>query len=245
MPKRSLIPPVPSRQAFVGTMCRTMRSSATCTLPRRTPTFETQTRRLMRSRDSTVPRRPSETSMQSATFKKTPRLSGWLSAVRGLAFRAAGRFEPAASAFSSAIGSFRSCGYVWREALTLIELSANPAADHQNETPLDTATAMVREHFPKSFMSRMLAPWAMTGIDPVVSRLSASERSILWHLLDGRTQKEIATITARSYQTVRTQMKSIHGKLGTHTEHQIVVTCAQRGIARPAWSLTRHRSVVA
>jgi DNA-binding CsgD family transcriptional regulator len=169
-----------------------------------------------------------------------PRLTGWISAVSGLTFRAAGRYEEAVSAFDNAAETFRSCGYLWREALTLIEISATPAAGQRHESPLDAATVLIRDHFPHSFLSRLLAPWAKVRVDPIVSSLSSAERAILWHLLDGRTQKDIASITGRKYNTIRTQMASIHKKLGTHTEHQIVIACAERGIGRPTWSLTHQ-----
>ncbi|HEV2737235.1 MAG TPA: LuxR C-terminal-related transcriptional regulator [Candidatus Elarobacter sp.] len=162
-----------------------------------------------------------------------PRLDGWTALVRGVVARACGDVDAAASAIAAAVDSFRTCGYLWREALALIELDAtrSPAASGDH---LDRAVALVRDNFPQSFLARRLGGWARVAVDPAFATLSPAEREVLRHTLDGRTQRQIADATGRAYNTVRTQIQALHRKLGTNSDVQIVVLCARRGIVAPA-----------
>ena len=169
--------------------------------------------------------------------ERDPRLSGWIAHVRGLAQRAHGDDVAAGASFSAAVDAFASCGYLWREALALIELDRTPGRGAAG-THLDRAVALIAEHFPHSFLARRLGPWMRAAVDPVVSALSPAEREVLRHLLDGRSQREIAVTTGRAYNTVRTQMQALHRKLRTSSEHQIVVACARRGIGSPSWAFS-------
>jgi DNA-binding CsgD family transcriptional regulator len=164
-----------------------------------------------------------------------PRMSGWIAHVRGLVQRTHGDHVAAGASFAAAADAFASCGYLWREALSLIELDGT-AGRGAAGAHLDRAVALVSEHFPHSFLARRLGPWMRSAVDPVVATLSPAEREVLRHLLDGRSQREIAETTGRAYNTVRTQMQALHRKLGTSSEHQIVVACAQRGIGSPSWA---------
>ncbi|MBV8299116.1 MAG: response regulator transcription factor [Candidatus Eremiobacteraeota bacterium] len=161
-----------------------------------------------------------------------PRLAGWIAHVRGVVSRVQGDSDVAASALGAAAERFRSCGYLWREALSLIELDAtrSPAASGEH---LDRAVALVRENFPRSFLARRLGGWARAATDSAFATLTPAEREVLRHMLDGRTQKEIAEATGRAYNTVRTQVQSLHRKLGTSSDVQIVILCARRGIVAP------------
>jgi DNA-binding CsgD family transcriptional regulator len=164
-----------------------------------------------------------------------PRLAGWYAHVLGLVRRGEGDLAAAAQSFTAAVESFRSCGYLWREALSLIELAelARPGASGEH---LDRAVALIREHFPQSFLVRRLGPWMRASVDPLVATLSPTEREVLLHLLEGRSQREIAEVTGRAYNTVRTHVQALHRKMGTCSDLQIVVGCARRGIGAPSWS---------
>jgi len=54
-------------------------------------------------------------------------------------------------------------------------------------------------------------------------------------VLEGRSKNEIASLTGRSYNTVRTQVQALHRKVGTSSEHQLVAACARRGVGPPSW----------
>ena len=169
--------------------------------------------------------------------EREPRLFGWTAHVRGLVQRANGDATAAGASFSAAVDAFASCGYLWREALALIELDGTPGRGAAG-AHLDRAVGIIAEHFPHSFLARRLGSWMRAAVDPVVATLSPAEREVLRHLLDGRSQREIAEATGRAYNTVRTQMQALHRKLGTSSEHQIVVACGQRGIGSPSWAFS-------
>ncbi|HEY4441969.1 MAG TPA: LuxR C-terminal-related transcriptional regulator [Candidatus Elarobacter sp.] len=171
--------------------------------------------------------------------KRDPRLAGWYAYVLGLVRRGEGDPSSAAVAFRVAIDAFAGCGYLWREAHARIDLAATAGVADAG-THLERAVALIGEHFPDSFLARRLGPWMRAAVDPLVSSLTAAERDVLRHLLEGRTQREIAALTGRAYNTVRTQMQALHRKLGTSSEHQIVVACARRGIGAPTWSFAER-----
>lgn len=166
---------------------------------------------------------------------RDPRFAGWYAHVLGLVRSGEGDLAGAAVSLAAAAESFRSCGYLWREAVSLIELEsiAGLAATGAH---LDRAVALIREHFPQSFVGRRLGPWARAAVDPLVAMLTPAERDVLRHVLEGRTQQEIADATGRAYNTVRTQVQSLHRKLGTTSNAQILVACARRGIGAPSWA---------
>jgi len=166
---------------------------------------------------------------------RDPRLHGWIEHVRGLVRRLRGDTLSAGKNFAAAAASFRACGYLWREALSLIELDATSGRGAAG-ADLDRAVALIREHFPQSFLARRLGPWTRAHVDPLIGQLSPAEREVLRHLLDGRTQKEIAKVTGRAYNTVRAHTQSLHRKLRTNSERDLVVMCARRGIGAPSWS---------
>ena len=169
-----------------------------------------------------------------ALYASDPRFEGWLVHVRGLLLRGRGDSRGAGAAFATAAAAFRSCGYLWREALTLIELDATPMCG-AGGAHLDRAVAMIRTNFPRSFVARRVRGWWKVPLDPVLSTLTPAERDVLRHLLEGRSKSEIAEETGRSYNTVRTQVGALHRKIGTSSEHQIVAECARRGVGPPSW----------
>ena len=170
---------------------------------------------------------------------RDPRFAGWYAHVLGLVRRGEGDIVSAEASLTAAAEAFRSCGYLWREAVALIELDALPGPNASG-VHLDRAVALIREHFPQSFVGRRLGPWARAAIDPLVAMLTPAERAVLRHILEGRSQKEIADTTGRAYNTVRTQVQSLHRKLGTSSDLQIVVACARRGIGAPSWGFAAN-----
>jgi DNA-binding CsgD family transcriptional regulator len=178
--------------------------------------------------------RPMDRTRILRTRNRDPRFAGWYAQVVGLVRRGERDIAGAVEALTSAVESFRSCGYLWREALALLDLAALPRRNASGEH-LDRAAALIREHFPQSFLARRLGPWARAAVDPLVATLTPAEREVLRHILEGRSQKEIADATGRAYNTVRTQVQAVHRKLGTSSDLQIVVACARRGIGAPSW----------
>jgi DNA-binding CsgD family transcriptional regulator len=169
-----------------------------------------------------------------------PRFIGWFAHVTGLVRRGAGDIPGAVASFEAAVEAFRSCGYLWREALSLIELDATTGTRASNEH-LERAAALVREHFPSSFLTRRFGGWTRLAMDPLFAAVTPAERDVLRHLLEGRSQREIAEATGRAYNTVRTQVQALHRKMGTNSELQIVATCARRGIGPPLRSSAMAR----
>ena len=165
---------------------------------------------------------------------RDPRFSGWYAHVLGLVRRGEGDAAGAAASLGAAAEAFRSCGYLWREAVSLIELDALPGPGASG-VHLDRAAALIREHFPESFLARRLGPWARAAVDPLVAMLTPAEREVLRHVLEGRSQREIAEVSGRAYNTVRTQVQALHRKMGTSSDLQIVIACARRGIGAPSW----------
>jgi DNA-binding CsgD family transcriptional regulator/tetratricopeptide (TPR) repeat protein len=186
--------------------------------------------------------RPVDATRMLHRADRDPRLVGWYAHVLGLVRRGEGDAGSAATALTTAVESFRSCGYLWREAVSLIELDALPCATGSG---LDRAVSLIRENFPESFVALRLGPWARTGADPVVGALTPAEREVLRHVLEARTQQEIADLTGRAYNTVRTQMQSLHRKLGTSSNAQIIVACARRGIGAPSWGFNETNAGLA
>ncbi|MDB5070262.1 MAG: helix-turn-helix protein [Candidatus Eremiobacteraeota bacterium] len=167
--------------------------------------------------------------------ERDPRFAGWYAHVLGLVRLGEGDVPSAAASFTAAVESFRSCGYLWREVVSLIELDALPGPTATG-AHLDRAVAVICEHFPRSFVGRRLGPWARAAVDPLIAMLTPAERDVLRYLLEGRTQREIADATGRAYNTVRTQVQSLHRKLGTTSNVQILVACARRGIGARSWA---------
>ena len=62
--------------------------------------------------------------------------------------------------------------------------------------------------------------------------MSPAEREVALALCRGLTDKEIADMLCRSYQTVRTQKRAIYRKLGVSkdTELMAAMICQHRGI---------------
>ncbi len=160
------------------------------------------------------------------------RLLAWDTFVRGLVWRAQGQRDIAATHFSKAAQVFRLSGYLWREAHALIELSMTT----REREPLERAFEIVSTNFPRSFLVRRFGAWARASLDPVGSSLTPAQREVLRFLLEGHTGPEIAALTRRSYNTVRTHIQALHRAFGTHSEHQLVVACARRGIGAPSWT---------
>ncbi len=171
-----------------------------------------------------------------------PRKRALESYVRGVVARNAGQHPRARTLLDEAYQGFRSCGHLWRAALTLIELDATlAAAGMHEEFHLETAAQIVREHFPKSFLARRLGPWANVYNNDIAAALTPAQRQILRYALDGYGAKEIASATGRSVKTVGNQLASLHQAFGVNSTLRLVAQCHRYGIGSPAW--TTHANV--
>jgi DNA-binding CsgD family transcriptional regulator/tetratricopeptide (TPR) repeat protein len=160
------------------------------------------------------------------------RMLGWDLFVRGLVLRAEGHADVAAARFTDAAQAFHVSGYLWRQAHALIELGTTTGGT----VPLDRALDIVRTNFPSSFLAHRFGAWARVSVDPIGTALTPAQREVLSLLLEGHTGPEIASLTARSYNTVRQHVQALHRAFGTHAEHQLVVACVKLGIGAPSWA---------
>jgi DNA-binding CsgD family transcriptional regulator len=156
--------------------------------------------------------------------------------VRGLVHRIGGNVTEAWTAFKSAYHAARRVGVVWRAALALIELDATPlAARPRGEHYLQTAALLVRENFPRSFLSRRLGRWTNAHRDPIAAALAPQPREVLRNVLTGRNAKEIAALMSLSEDTVKGYLKTLFRAFGVHSMPELLVACYERGIGSPSW----------
>ncbi len=165
-------------------------------------------------------------------FSDDPRLDVLEYSVRGLVKRICGDAAAAREELTKAYRTSVRHGFVARAAVALIELDATPTGA-RGDFSLESAAALVREHFPRSFLARRLGSWAKVYGDPVAARLTRTQREILRHLLAGRVPKEIAAATGRAYKTVRNHVEAIEEVFGVHSVPELIVTCYQRGLEPP------------
>jgi DNA-binding CsgD family transcriptional regulator/tetratricopeptide (TPR) repeat protein len=162
-----------------------------------------------------------------------PRLAGWDAHVRGMVARAVGEHERAGAWFRKAVELFHSCGYLWREALALIELDATPI-DTRGEVPLERAAILIRDNFPNSFLAARLGPNMQAYMDPVARTLTPAERDVLRRLIAGKNTAAIAAETNRARATVKRHLLKIHGAFGTHSTAELLAECQRRGLGLAA-----------
>jgi DNA-binding NarL/FixJ family response regulator len=164
-----------------------------------------------------------------------PRLPALEDYARGLVLRSRGDAVAAKACLKSAADRFASCGHLWRYVQALIALeSVSPGAGH-----IETARAIVSEHFPKSFLARRVALGAAS--DLVVRGLTPAQRDVLSLLLQGLNAREIATRTGRAYNTVRVHIDRLREAFKTSSIHAMVVECHRRGIVLPAPAASRRK----
>jgi DNA-binding NarL/FixJ family response regulator len=187
---------------------------------------------------------PMDTTRVLRDGTRDPRLAGWHAYVRGLVLRNAGDVHAAADSLAAAADLFRLSGYHWREAQALIELGLTTTSVQTHfRFALDEAAAIVMRHFPRSFLLRRFGPWARAFVDPLVGKLTPAQRDILRQLLEGRTMREIAADTGRSYKTIRTHVHALHQAFQTQREHQLLAECGRRGIGAPSWAAIQNHAV--
>jgi DNA-binding CsgD family transcriptional regulator/tetratricopeptide (TPR) repeat protein len=156
--------------------------------------------------------------------------------VRGLVLRARGEMIEAWRAFKGVHEQAKRVGLVWRATLALIELDATPVSGRpRGDHYLQTAALLVRDHFPKSFLSRRLGRWAVVPNDPVAAGLAPQPREVLREILTGKNPKEIAVELSLSEDTVKHYVKTLFQAFGVHSTPQLIVACYQRGIGDPSW----------
>jgi DNA-binding NarL/FixJ family response regulator len=170
--------------------------------------------------------------------ERDPRLVAWDTYVRGLVLRCNGDTAAAAALLRKAAELFSSCGYLWRKAHVLIELDATDA-ETQGNPYLETAAAIIRENFSRSFLAHRLGRWARVYFDPVAMTLTPAQRDVLRQLLGGLSVRAIAIRTNRSAATVGQHVKRIHQAFETHSIGQLFHECNRRGIGAPG-SDTEH-----
>ncbi len=165
-----------------------------------------------------------------------PRKTALQAYVRGLVAARTGRGAQARALLDEAYRGFRDCGYLWRAVLALVELDATSApAAERGDFHLEAAAALVREHFPDSFLARRLGRWSGVYADPLAARLTPAQRQVLRYALDGYGAKEIASATGRSVKTIGNQLASLHEAFGVNSTLRLVAECHRRGFGSPVW----------
>jgi DNA-binding CsgD family transcriptional regulator/tetratricopeptide (TPR) repeat protein len=160
--------------------------------------------------------------------------------VRGLVHRIRGEHREALAAFEGVRAEAERVGIVWRATLALIEMDATPVGG-RGEFYLETAARMVRAHFPHSFLARRLGKWNRAYHDPLVAKLPPAQRRVLRHLMDAKTQKEIAAATGLAVGTVGQYVKALLKAFGVRSTLEVVVACYKRGIGSPSWPTEDER----
>ncbi len=156
--------------------------------------------------------------------------------VRGLIARAERKTMEARQLLEDAHRRFRATGWLWRAALSLIEIDATPvAAAVPQPFHLENAASIVREHFPRSFVGNRLGRWRNVYTDSVAANLRPAQRQVLRYALDGYSAKDIASVVGRPVKTIGNQVSNLHEAFGVRTTLQLVATCHQRGLGTPAW----------
>ena len=100
---------------------------------------------------------------------------------------------------------------------------------------LESAAHLVRVHFPHSFLARRLGKWTRVYRDPTVAKLPPAQRRVLRHLMDAKTQKEIAAATGLAVGTVGQYVKALLKAFGVRSTLEVVVACYKRGVGPPSW----------
>ncbi len=172
-----------------------------------------------------------------------PRLQALELHIRGIVTRAAGDGVRARTLLANAACAWHAIGNLWRAALALIELDATtsgtdqPSSVRQRQVssgfPLDTAAAIVREHFPRSFLARRIGGWLTAYDDAVAGALAPHKRKVLGLVLAGLDNKQIAVRLGLRYNSVRSYLADIHTAFGTHSDRELFAECLRRGITGP------------
>lgn len=172
-----------------------------------------------------------------------PRLQALELHVRGVVTRAAGDEVKARTLLADAACAWRAIGNLWRTALALIELDATvtvtgmPGSPRQRYAPigfpLDTGAAIVREHFPRSFLARRIQGWLTAYDDAVAGTLAPHKRRVLGLVLAGLDNKQIAARLDLRYNSIRSYLADIHAEFGTHSDRELFAECLRQGITGP------------
>ncbi len=157
--------------------------------------------------------------------------------VRGLVHRIRGHYADAREAFESVHAAADRVGIKWRAALSLIELDATPAQGRERLGIAygEMAKEIVDEHFPRSFLARRMRGWPRACRDSLPARLSPTQSRVIRHVLEAKTQKEIATAMGLSSGTVHNHITSLLKAFDVHSTAELIVQCYNRGIGSPAW----------
>jgi DNA-binding CsgD family transcriptional regulator/tetratricopeptide (TPR) repeat protein len=172
-----------------------------------------------------------------------PRLAGWDAYVRGLVARGAGDHDRAGDYLRQAVNLLNSCGYLWREALALIELDATPI-DTRGEIPLERAAIIIRDNFPNSFLAARLGSHVQAYIDPIGRLLTPAQRDVLRRVIEGKNTAKIAAETNRGRATVKTHLHHLHGAFGTRSIAELLAECQRRGLGLAALTYRNDREAL-
>jgi DNA-binding CsgD family transcriptional regulator len=154
--------------------------------------------------------------------------------VRGLVHRIRGECQEAFEAFKKVRATAQRIGIIWRAALALIEIDATPLGG-RGDFYLEAAARMVHEHFPRSFLAHRLGRWNAAYRDPVATKLAPLERKVLRHVLEAKSQKEIAGALGLTLDTVGYYVKTLLRKFEVRSTLELAVTCYKRGMGSPSW----------
>ncbi len=154
--------------------------------------------------------------------------------VRGLVHRIRGQYGEAFEAFEGVRAAAQRVGILWRAALALIEIDATPVGG-RGDFHLETAARIVHEHFPRSFLANRLGRWNAVYRDSIAARLAPLERKVLRHVLEARSQKEIASALGLTPDTVSYYVKTLLRKFEVRSTLELAVTCYRRGLGSPSW----------
>jgi len=159
-----------------------------------------------------------------------------VSYVCGVLHRAIGDTATAGASLRAAYHAYTETEHLWRATLTLIALDeTEPAPTSRVDTYLDVAAAIVRAHFPCSFLTRRLGRARRAYDDPTVATLTPAKRAVLRRLVEGHGPRRAAELCSLSEGTARNYIAEIEAAFGVHSIQELLVACYRRGLDTISW----------
>ena len=134
--------------------------------------------------------------------------------------------------YREALRSFSSIGMTRRALLAALRLSTLHADDELLSFVREQALALPAGSWIRETAAR-LGAWSS---DPMLAPLTRAEREVLELLYAGKSTAEIATLRARSTQTIRNTVSKLLRAFGVDTRQALLNECARRGAFPPATS---------
>jgi DNA-binding CsgD family transcriptional regulator len=148
----------------------------------------------------------------------------------GLVARESGDDLLAQVRFREAYRAYRKLGVLWKAALTLIEVDRTRFGLSSQDAALETAVALVKDHYPTSFIVPMLGKWAASFADEEASGLKPHLREVLRLLsAGGLSPKEIAVRTGKSLHTIRSYTRDLHAAFNVRSTRELLARARERG----------------